>query len=137
MLKLRKRVVSAKSSERRAELGAEMKTILNDIVSAAERAMETGLLDKTDGRIVIEYTERLYRELYQGYEELKEADVMLKDMILTYSEEVALKVKEEVALKVKKESREEIARSMLADGLSPEIVEKYTGFSEKDLPALV
>jgi len=70
---------------------AEMKAMLNDIISAAERSVKSGLLNETDGRAIVEYTEKLYRELYQGYDELKEADVMLKDKILTYSEEAELK----------------------------------------------
>jgi hypothetical protein len=97
VLKLRKRVVRARTSKRRAELAEEMKSILDELVAAADRAEQTGSMSEADKRIVLEHMERLYRELFTQYTEFKEADVVLQDRILTYSEETKLKTSFDVA----------------------------------------
>ena len=128
VLKLRKRVASTRSSKRRMELCAEMKAIMDDLIAATKRAMKSGLLSESDGRIVLEYTEKLYKELYQRYDEFKEADVMLQDIILTYSEEAELRGIEK--------GREEMARNLLANGISPEIIAKSAGLPLERIQAL-
>jgi predicted transposase/invertase (TIGR01784 family) len=57
---------------------------------------------------------------------------MLKDKILTYSEEAELRGKKEGI----KEGVMKVARSMLTDGLSLEMIGKYTGLDERDILAL-
>jgi hypothetical protein len=112
VLKLRKRVVSAKTSKQRTELAIEMKAILDELVTTVERGEKAGLMNESDKRIVLEHMERLYRELFNHYKEFTEVDSMLRDRILTYSEEAAEKVKFEVAQK------------MLARGMAlPEVAE--------------
>lgn len=139
VLKLRKRASSARSARRLSELAAEMKAVMDELVAAAERAVEAGLLSEADGRAVLEYTEKLYRELYQDYEEFKEADAVLQDKILTYSEEAELKGmkkgREEGMEKGMKKGKVEVARSMLAEGLSFEIIQRCTGVKENELLA--
>jgi len=56
----------------------------------------------------------LYQELYKGYDELRGADTMLKDMILTYSEEAELRGIEKGIEK----NTFEIARKMLDRGMA-------------------
>jgi len=140
VLKLRKRVASARSSEVRTALSAEMRALLGDIVVASERAVKAGVLNEADGRAVIEYTDRLYMELYQGYKEFKEADAMLKDTILTYSEEAELRGIEEGMKKGIEEGREKgieegmekgiekgiekMAEALLAMGISPDAIKQ-------------
>jgi hypothetical protein len=116
VLKLRKQVVSAKTSERRAELAKEMKPMLDELVAAADRAERTGLMSEADKRIVLEHMDRLYRELFAQYTEFKEMDVMLQDRILTYSEEAAKKAKLENSF--------DVAKRMFERGMAlPEIAE--------------
>lgn len=116
VLKLRKRVASAKTDEERAGLTGEMKVVLDELIAAVERGEKAGLMNESDKRIVLEHTERLYRELFNQYKEFTEVDVMLRDRILTYSEEAAEKAKMEKAL--------EVAQKMLARGMPlPEIAE--------------
>jgi hypothetical protein len=98
VLKLRKRAVRARTSKRRVELAKEMKPLMDELVAATDRAERTGLMSEADKRIVLEHMDRLYRELFAQYTEFKEADIMLRDRILTYSEEAA----EEAELKVAK-----------------------------------
>ena len=113
---------------------------LRKLLSDAERSVKTGLMSESDGRAVVEYTERLYRELYQGYDELKEADVMLKDWILTYSEEAELKGREEGRKegmeKGIEKGREEVARSMLARGMALPDIAEIAGLSLDKIQAL-
>ena len=129
VLKLRKRVVSAKNSESRAELCAEMREILDELMGAVERAVSIGLMSETDRRFALEYTERLYKELYQSYDEFKEADAMLQETILTYSEEAELRGMEK--------GKEEMAQNLLANGVSPEIIARSAGLPLERIRALV
>jgi predicted transposase/invertase (TIGR01784 family) len=120
VLKLRKQAVSARTPKRRAELAAEMKSMLGGLMAAVDSAEQTGLMSKTDKRIVLEHMERLYRELFAQYDEFKEGDVMLQDVLLTYSEEAELKGIE----KGKAEGKFEVARKMLARGMAlPDVAE--------------
>jgi predicted transposase/invertase (TIGR01784 family) len=78
------------------------------------------LISEADKRILLEHMERLYRELFAQYTEFKEADVMLRDRILTYSEEAARKA----AKKAKLEKAFNVAKKMLERGMAlPEIAE--------------
>jgi hypothetical protein len=133
VLKLRKKVVSAKTSSARAKLALEMKSLLDELMTAIGRAAETGLMNETDGRSVLEYTERLYSELYKGYDEFKEADAMLQDTILTYSEEARLKGKKEGI----EEGKKEVARNLIASGVATDIIVKSTGLPLNKIQTLM
>jgi hypothetical protein len=112
VLKLRNKAVSAKTSKRRSELVKEIKPMIEELVAAADRAGQTGLMNETDKRIVLDHMQRMYKELFAQYNEFKEADVMLQDRILTYAEEAEEKAKFKAAQK------------MLARGMTlPEIAE--------------
>jgi flagellar biosynthesis/type III secretory pathway protein FliH len=67
----------------------------------------SGLMSEADKRIVLEHMERIYRELFAQYDEFVEVDVMLKDKILTYSEEAAEKAKLEGIREGKAEGKAE------------------------------
>jgi hypothetical protein len=108
VLKLRKQAVRARSSKRRAELAVEMKPILDKLVAAVDRAERTGSMNEADKRIVLEHMEQLYKELFDQYTEFKEADVMLQERILTYSEVAALKAAKAARKAAKEEMKEEI-----------------------------
>ena len=95
--------------------------------------MKTGLLGEPDGRIVLEYTERLYKELYQNFEEFKEADVMLQETILTYSEEAELRGME----KGMEKGRELVALAMLKRGMALQEVAEISGLPVDKLQDLV
>jgi hypothetical protein len=95
VLKLRKRIVSARTSQQRKELSKEIKSTFDELVAAVDRSAEAGLMSESDKRIVLEHTERLYRELYSPYQELMEVDTMLKDRLLTYSEEAEQRGRDE------------------------------------------
>ncbi|MDR1621018.1 MAG: hypothetical protein LBS00_01445 [Synergistaceae bacterium] len=120
VLKLRKRVISAKTSKRRAELAREMKSLFNELVTAVDRSAEAGLMSEPDKRIVLEHMDRLYKELYSPYREFREADTMLQERILTYSEEAA----EKAAAKAAEKTKFEVAQKMLMRGMAlPDIAE--------------
>ena len=140
VLKLRKQIVSTRASKRRAELSIEMKAILNELMAAVERAVSVGSMNENDGRFVLEYTERLYKELYQGYDEFKEADVMLQDVILTYSEEAELRgIKKGMEKGIEKGIEKkalEVAKRMLARGIALSEIAELAGLPIDKVQAL-
>jgi hypothetical protein len=140
VLKLRKKVAAARTAGQRQKLSAEMRVILDELVASVERGAKAGLMSESDTRIVLEHTERLYSELYAQYEELAEVDVMLKDRILTYSEEAALKAAREATIKATREATlktEKMAKTMLSDGLPVEAVVKYTSLPRESVEKLL
>jgi hypothetical protein len=106
VLKLRRETEKAKTPGRRKILAREMKDLLKTILDATERGMRAGSLSKTDGQMIMEYMERLYQEVYMGYIEFKESDMIVKGMLLTYSEEVALKTRRKTRREDAKRYRE-------------------------------
>ena len=133
VLKLRKRVVAARKASTRAKLYEEMRSVLDELVSLTERAVRENTLTESDGRTLLECTEMLYQELYQQDDELKGADTMLKETILTYSEEAELRGREEG----REEGRKEMMKNLLANGISPDIIAKSAGLSLERVQALV
>jgi hypothetical protein len=152
VLKLRKRAVRARSAKTRAKLAREAKEIMDELMAAAERAKDSGLIGENDWLPLLEYTERIYRELYGNYSEFREADTVLQDKILTYSEEAKLigiqegmaKGRMEGMAKGRKEGEIEgwkkgmfdAARKMLGEGISAEIIRKCTGLDESAIMSL-
>jgi glutamate synthase domain-containing protein 1 len=90
-----------------------MEALLGTLAGMAESGVRAGDLSEADGRAVLEYTERLYRELYMGYTEFKESDMIVKGMLLTYSEEVALKTRREDAKRYREEKKKVIEKTRL------------------------
>jgi predicted transposase/invertase (TIGR01784 family) len=105
--------VAAQTSNQRSVLAVEMKSVLDDLVSAVDRSEKAGYINESDKRTVLELMERLYRELFVQYKEFTGVDTMLQERILTYSEEAELRGMEKGMEKGKKE----VARSMLARGM--------------------
>jgi hypothetical protein len=56
--------VRAKTTKRRVELAKEIKSIVEGLVAATDRAEQTGLMNESDKPIVLEHTERLHKELF-------------------------------------------------------------------------
>jgi hypothetical protein len=133
VLKLRRQVRRTKRPERRAELAAEMRQLMDELVAAVDRGEESGLMREQDMREVLELMERLYKELYQGYGEFKEVDVMLQDRLLTYSEEAELRGRQEG----RQEGKEDMARNLLLNGVSPDIIAKSSGLPLTRIRSLV
>jgi hypothetical protein len=133
LLKLRARAVSARTSKRRTELSKEMKSIFEELVSAVDRSAEAGLMTESDKRTVLELMDRMYRELYSQYREFREVDVMLRDRLLTYSEEAELRGRDEG----RKEGIKEVAKGMLAEGVPPDVIARGSGLPLDAIKALM
>ncbi|MDR3353825.1 MAG: hypothetical protein LBO21_02155 [Synergistaceae bacterium] len=133
VLKLRKRTVKAKTPDERSKLAGEMRPILENLVTTVESCTASGLMNESDKRIVLEHMERLYRELFGQYEEFTEVDTMLRDRVLTYSEEAELKGRQEG----RQEGKYEMAKNLLANGVPPEIIAKSSGMSLDALKTLM
>jgi uncharacterized membrane protein len=94
-----------------------MEALLGTLAGMAESGVRAGDLSEADGRALLEYTERLYQELYMGYTEFKESDMIVKGMLLTYSEEVALKTRREDAKRYKEREKKVIEETEQKDAL--------------------
>jgi predicted transposase/invertase (TIGR01784 family) len=77
--------------------------------------------------------DRLYRELFAQYKEFKEADTMLQDRILTYSEEAARKA----AKKAKLENSFDVAKRMLERGMALSEIAEIVDLPMDQLQTLV
>jgi hypothetical protein len=93
LLKLRKRVVAAKSSEQLRVLSGSLKVLVEALTQAIERSERRGSISAEDMKKVIELMGRLYNDLYKAYPEFKETNDMVDDILLTYSEEAALEAR--------------------------------------------
>jgi hypothetical protein len=91
LLKLRKRVQSAKTEEKRRELTGEMKELVEKLTAALERCEQKGKLDKSDTQTLIALMGKLYDNLYKGYPEFEEVHEMVDDMLLTAVDEAELR----------------------------------------------
>jgi PHD/YefM family antitoxin component YafN of YafNO toxin-antitoxin module len=103
ILKLRKPAALLRTSAERRKLAVEMRKLLDTLVAIVQRGVKSGILTSEDEFMVMELMERLYKELYQGYTEFMEADMRLRDHILTYSEEAALKAERRTEKRVREE----------------------------------
>ena len=106
-----------------------MKSILDDLVSAVERSEKAGYINESDKRTVLELMERFYRELFIQYEEFTGVDTMLQERILTYSEEAELRGMAK--------GKEEMAKNLLTNGISPDIIAKSAGLTVEQVRKLI
>jgi predicted transposase YdaD len=113
VLKLRRRLDKAGSAEEHAALAEEMSTVIGELMGAVERGEHAGMLDG-------------------DCEEFKEADVVLSEYLLTYSEEAAIKAREEG----QREGKLDVAKNMLSLGMSVDDVAKYTRLPHSSLEQL-
>jgi hypothetical protein len=90
LLKPRNRVKAA-TAEGRKELSEEMKELVLELEERIERGVELELMEVEDKGIIFALMKRLYNHLYGGYEEFKEANKMVEDLIITETEEAELR----------------------------------------------
>jgi hypothetical protein len=106
-LKYRKMVKKARSEADWRIIREAMQKQLEELLEIAGRSGKTGLLGAEDVRLVVEYIERLHYELYQDYnEKLMGVDMMVKDYILTYSEEAALEAEKRTEKRLEEKYRD-------------------------------
>jgi hypothetical protein len=111
---------------------------------AREILNSTGEQDynKEERLFILEFSRRIFRvNDPQISQELKEVYEMQTVPLREYSQQVKIGIakeegKEEGREEGKEEKAFEVARSMLADGLSSETVRKYTGLGEKEILAI-
>ncbi|MDR1732182.1 MAG: hypothetical protein LBR61_08855 [Synergistaceae bacterium] len=144
LLKFRKRVTAARTSERRRELAVGTMELLNEMDAVVDRAIRSDLLSAADAGTVLEYAQDLFEELYGGYSEFKEADDMFKEKAQTRSQIAARRGREEgleegIERGIEKgreeglevgieKGMEKVARNMLArGGFAPDTVAELTG----------
>jgi hypothetical protein len=139
VLKLRKQVRAAKTGKRLQELSKEMEVLIDELMDTAERCVKNGVLERGDLLIVLKDMDRLYSELYQGYNEFKEADKMLQKKILHPAEEWKMQILQRERRKNQKErlrEKLEIAQNMKTDGLSAAKIAAYISLPIEEIEKL-
>ncbi|GHV91139.1 hypothetical protein AGMMS50268_16420 [Spirochaetia bacterium] len=139
VLKLRKQVKAAKTGKRRQELAKEMEILIDQLVHAAKRSANTGVLDNDDSADVIKQMNHLLHEIYQDYNEFKEVSEMAQKQELRWSEQIKLKARRQERRKNQQEYYQNqlaSARNMKADGLPVDKIITYTGLTPQDIENL-
>jgi hypothetical protein len=84
LLKLRKQIESAKTSEQRTVLAGQMNEIVRELALAVRRSEMSGFITNDDAAVILGLTDRLFKELYRDrYKEFKEAEDMLQGALRT------------------------------------------------------
>jgi hypothetical protein len=76
VLKLRKKVAAARAGERRRELFRELPKLREELAAAIGKAEKTGLIAPDDRGLIVELEDTLSSQLYERYDEYKEAKAM-------------------------------------------------------------
>jgi hypothetical protein len=79
VLRLRKAVVGAKTSERKAELAAELKRVIDKLLVFFEQQHQAGVLTTADWNELVVIIDKLNEELYKEEREFKEVLNMFED----------------------------------------------------------
>jgi hypothetical protein len=123
VMKMREQIAQADKAGRE-KLSAKMGTLLDKVDGAVKNCREKGLIDDQDALDIIRDLDRLYTELYGGYQEFAE-DESMKEKIVRYSTQIM----EQRSL--------EIAKNLLALGVSSEKVAKAAGLSLRQIKDLL
>jgi predicted transposase/invertase (TIGR01784 family) len=75
--------------------------------------------------------------LFAQYNEFREADTMLQERILTYSEEARLEGIKEGVKEGIGEGKREMAKELLANGVPPDIIAKSAGLPLDQIKGLM
>jgi hypothetical protein len=94
-------------------------------VEALDDAEKSALLTKEDRQVILGQLEIIFSQIYEPYKEFEEVTKMKDDIILSTGEKMLLA------------NNLEIARNLLADGLSPERVARNTGLPLAKVKALL
>jgi predicted transposase/invertase (TIGR01784 family) len=109
-----------------------MRTLLDKVDGAVKNCREKGQIDEQDALDIIRDLDRLYAELYGGYEEFVE-DENMKEKFIRYSTQIMEAAKREGKL----EGKLEVAKNLLAFGVSPEKVAQATELPLRQIKALL
>jgi hypothetical protein len=146
VLKLRKRVVKAKSEEERRGLAGELKALLEDLDKMSQKSEQDGILNREDLIMVNELLNTLILELYSPYNELKGADIMVNrpKMYITELDKMFMRGQEQgqekgIALGKAEgmaQGMEKVARNALAKGLPIATISDITGLDAETVSRL-
>jgi hypothetical protein len=125
VLKLRKQVEKAAPGAERKKLTGAMRKLLDELEQATADCEKKGVIEGNDATEIMAGLERLFRELYGHYDEFVEEDGVLQEKLDLYTD------------KFKEEAKREVAKNLLAFGISPEDVAKNTGLSLRTVKALL
>jgi hypothetical protein len=129
VLKLREQIKKAKPGLERKKFSPKLAELLGELTKTVNNCRRKGVIDKKDEFAIIEAIDFLSIELYGQYKELAEDNIMLREKFFETYDDVEKRGAKQKSL--------EIAKNLLADGLSPERVAKNTGVSLSRVKALL
>jgi transcriptional regulator NrdR family protein len=129
ILKLRKQVEAAKTSQKRRELSDDVAATLKQVFQTLDAAEKAAILTKADKEAILDQVDILFAQIYEPFTEFKEVTKMVDTIILSRVEKAELKAELNNSLK--------IAKNLLSDGDSPEKVARNTGLPLAKVKALL
>jgi predicted transposase/invertase (TIGR01784 family) len=111
--------------------------LLDELEQAATDCETKGVIEGTDAIEIMAALERLFRELYGQYDEFVEEESMLQERLELYTDKFVREGEKKGKEEGKKEAKLEVAKNLLAFGLSCEDVAKNTGLSLHTVNALL
>ena len=132
LLKLRRKVESARGKEAIRQYVPELKELLNkEILGTLTKNVEKGNITRRDAHILIKLLSLMYNHLYGAIEEFEEEKVkgMLAEKLVLENEYEVLAAREEV----REEMRAQLASEMLADGKDIVEIVKYSKLAYEDV----
>jgi hypothetical protein len=133
ILKYRKQAKAARTEEERLALVPAVKETVKRLIGAVQGLREGGILTGEDEAVILGEVKILYSELYDTYEEFREAKVVLEERL----ENPVLKAKRdgkvEGRAEGKAEGKAEVAWNLLKAGVSKDIIIQATGLSIADI----
>jgi hypothetical protein len=129
ILKLRKQVVAAKTSQKRRELSGELDITLRQVFETLDAAEKAAILTKADKEAILDQVDILFKQIYEPFTEFEEVTKMVDTVILSRVEKAEIKAGLKKSL--------EIAANFLALGDSPEKIAKATKLPLAKVKALL
>jgi hypothetical protein len=125
IIKLRKQVKAAATREERKALAQPMLDLVTNLLDLVEHCTEKDFIGYADAQKIITAMERLYKQLYFKYKELREGEKRMNKKFVWPTDKII-------------ENRSiEIARNSIAEGISPDMIVKITGLSLRKVKSLM
>jgi predicted transposase/invertase (TIGR01784 family) len=126
LLKPRNRVKNA-DTEGRKNFSLEMAELVRELEERMDRAVERGVIDVKDRGVIFGLMKRLYKHLYGGYKEFKEANNMVEKLIITETEKAEARGEVRGEARGEARGRQEVAKSLIRMGWDKEKVAETAG----------
>jgi hypothetical protein len=123
--KLRKQVKAAATRDERNALAQPMLNLVATLLDLVEQCTKKDFIGYADAQKIITAMERLYKQLYFKYKELREGEKRMNKKFIWPTDKIIM------------DNTLELARNFLAAGAAPDMVVKATGLSLRKVKSLM